>query len=223
MKDIIKLLCTWLGKPETATEDELKTAFAAKTTEVGQLVTAKKVLADIGFDEGTTVESAKTIIMAAKKSVTDQVAAFMAQLGFEAGTTVEEAKAVVVMAKANHLQAGGAVQQMLEMSKSNVRAEVIAFMDGPDGIIAGGKLFPVNRQDVLDKINADVEPALIAGNVVQAKKSLDGWKAMYAKMPVVAPINHIESGNPNPGKIVTPIAEEIAKNLQIDPKKMVSA
>jgi phage I-like protein len=188
MKELVKLLCSWLGKPETATEDELKSAFQAKTQE---------------------------IINASKSQITSA----MEQLGFDKGTTPEEAKAIVVMARANHAQSGNLAGQLFQVTADAVRVEAKKFVSG---LVECGKIFQSQHDDILGKVNDEIERSLKIQDVVQAKKSLDGWVTMASKWPVVAPLTHIEPGNANPGKVVTDVAKEIAKNLGIDPQKMVA-
>ncbi len=218
MNGLIAALRTWLGKPETATEDELKTAFQARTQEIGQLVTAKKVIVELGLPEETTIDQAKAIIVTAKKGQADQAASVMEQLGFEKNMTIEEAKAFVVMAKRNQTESGKLTNQLFEVTARAVRDDAVAFVDG---LVACGKVFPANKADTLAVVNEGIEAALKSSDVVQAKKSLDGWKAYYAKMPQIAPLTKIgDAGRADGDKIVTDEMKQVAAKLQVDPKKM---
>ena len=219
MKELLAALRTWLGKPETATEDELKTAFNTKTQEVGQMVSAKKVLTDLGLEEGVTIDQAKTVVLAAKKSVTDMTASVMAQLGFEQGTTLEEGRAIIVTAKMNRQTSGDLANQLLTMNTDGIRVEAKKVVQD---MVNDGKIFIVNQPDYQERIDGEIEPLLKAGNLVQAKKTLDGWKAMAAKMQVVAPLHQMPAGRESGGsKAPSDTDKEVAEALGIDAKEMV--
>jgi phage I-like protein len=219
MKELLKVLCPWLGKPETATESELTSALNAKIQESGQLVTASKVLKDLGFEDGATVESAKVIVLASRKNVTDQTAAIMEQLGFERGTTPEEAKAIVITAKMSRQTSGDLANQLLTMNTETIRVEAKKVVQD---MVNDGKIYIVNQPDYQERIDGEVEPLLKAGNLIQAKKVVDGWKAMASKMQVVAPLHQMPAGRESGGaKAPSDTDKEVAEALGIDAKEMI--
>ncbi len=183
------------------------------------MVTAKKVFKDIGLDENLSVDQAKTIVVAASRSQVDQLATVMAQLGFDVGTTLEEGRAIIVTAKMNRQTSGDLANQLLTMNTDGIRVEAKKVVQD---MVNDGKIFIVNQPDYQERIDGEIEPLLKGGNLVQAKKTLDGWKAMAAKMQVVAPLHQMPAGRESGGaKTPSDTDKEVAEALGIDAKKMV--
>ncbi len=181
MKNLIQKLIATFKLAESATEEEITSAFEGEQQIVAGLVAAKsKLLVALGLKaEGTLEEAhqAVTSLIAAKSDL-------LVALGLKPEATIEEAKGIIVAAKTG-VTSLQAVMQELTLLKKNLFDEKFNQVIAKG--IADGRILPAQKAD----------PEWLGTQRAWGEKNFASFELYFtAKAPIVGPLNPLpESGD----------------------------